>query len=204
MTTIGSLSGGLQVLSSYNVAADTNGDGVVSAEELAASQSGRSQDPTVTGDSAAAGAASQVASSVVSMMLDAQAAGASRPPEPMDAASLFSTIDADGDGNVTREEFLSARPSDMSEEQAAQLFDQFDTEGTGTLSQDQFVEAFEANRPDGPPPPPSETASTSDELDVEDILDEVQRIIDAYRLGLDETETETAVSTSSTSDSTTV
>ncbi|MBA9033272.1 EF-hand domain-containing protein [Rhizobium leguminosarum] len=69
----------------------------------------------------------------------------------MDVAQL----DSDGDGYVSKAEFVAARPSDVSEDQARTLFDSFDSEGSGSLSVDAMTEAMSAQqseRPEGPPP----------------------------------------------------
>lgn len=72
---------------------DTNGDGVVSAEELAAantsSASPRLKDPTVEGENAASGVTSQVAGDVMAMLLsrESSAAGASEGAPRIDAVA---------------------------------------------------------------------------------------------------------------------
>jgi Ca2+-binding EF-hand superfamily protein len=70
---------------------------------------------------------------------------------PPDPSKLFSKLDADGDGNVTREEFVAGRPDHVSEKEAGKLFDKLDKEGSGSLSQSQFETALKEA---GPPPPP--------------------------------------------------
>ncbi|AHG48233.1 hypothetical protein RLEG12_04800 (plasmid) [Rhizobium leguminosarum bv. trifolii CB782] len=45
-------------------------------------------------------------------------------------------LDTDGDGYVSKAEFVAARPSDVTEDQAGTLFDSFDSEGSGSLSVD--------------------------------------------------------------------
>lgn len=49
--------------------------------------------------------------------------------------SLFSKMDTDSSGGVSKEEFTSARPSDVSETMANNLYDSLDTSGTGSLSE---------------------------------------------------------------------
>lgn len=72
---------------------DTNGDGVVSAEELAAantsSASPRLTDPTVEGENAASGVTSQVAGDVMAMLLSRESseAGASEGTPRIDAVA---------------------------------------------------------------------------------------------------------------------
>lgn len=77
---------------------------------------------------------------------------------PPSAADMFSAMDADGDGSVTEAEFVSARPSDMSEEQATSLYNSIDTEGTGSITETQLADSMGA--PQGPPPPPPEDSET--------------------------------------------
>jgi Ca2+-binding EF-hand superfamily protein len=64
---------------------------------------------------------------------------------------LLTALDTDEDGNVTLEEFVTARPDDVSEEDATTLFNSFDSEGTGSLTTDELSDAMKSNRP-GPPP----------------------------------------------------
>jgi len=77
---------------------------------------------------------------------------------------LVTSMDADGDGQVSMAEFVAARPSDVSEEQATNLFNIFDTEGSGSLTTDQLQEAMSKNAPPmgaGPPPPPPSSSDDS-------------------------------------------
>jgi Ca2+-binding EF-hand superfamily protein len=68
---------------------------------------------------------------------------------------MLSDLDTDGDGQVSKAEFVAGRPSDVSEDQAGTLFDSFDSESSGSLSVDTLTEAMSAQRserPEGPPP----------------------------------------------------
>ncbi len=67
-------------------------------------------------------------------------------------SEMFKKLDSDGDGQLTKAEFVDGRPEEVSEEQAAALFDKLDTEQTGSLSFDDFSTAMAANGPKGPPP----------------------------------------------------
>lgn len=88
------------------------------------------------------------------------------------ASDMFTKMDTDGDGAVTKEEFMAARPSDVSEEQSSQLYSSIDTESTGSITEEQFTTAM-ADAPKGPPPsggaggpPPSggsQSASSSED-----------------------------------------
>ncbi|WP_245464159.1 EF-hand domain-containing protein [Rhizobium sp. NXC24] len=68
-------------------------------------------------------------------------------------SDMISAMDTDGDGNISEAEFVAARPSDVSEDQATTLFKSFDTSNTGSLTEDQLASAMQSNEP--PPPPPS-------------------------------------------------
>ncbi|BCW88877.1 hypothetical protein sos41_20210 [Alphaproteobacteria bacterium SO-S41] len=61
--------------------------------------------------------------------------------------SMFSKIDGDQDGKVTKDEFVAARPKDISETKAADLYAKIDTEGTNALTEDQLKAGMEANKP---------------------------------------------------------
>lgn len=111
------------------------------------------------------------------------------------AADRYAEMDADGDGSVTKAEFIAARPDEVSEEDATAFYDGIDSEGTGSISLAQFEEARPAHgpgRPHGPPPgpPPSETASTAgagaaDETGTTDtattLTDQLTRLMEAIK-----------------------
>jgi len=71
-----------------------------------------------------------------------------------DAAELFSKLDSDGDGKVTRDEFVSGRPDDVSEEDAGKFYDKIAEnsggDGSSGLSQTQFTTGLQnAGPPSG-------------------------------------------------------
>ena len=119
----------------------------------------------------------------------AAAAGNGRPT----AAERFADMDVNGDGSVTKAEFIAARPDRVSEEDATSFYDRIDTEGTGSITLAQFEDARPANgpgRPHGPPPgpPPSETASTGDattasssETATGALADQLNRLMEAIK-----------------------
>jgi len=142
---------------------DSDGDGYVSkAEFVAARPSDVSEDQAGTlfdsFDSEGAGSLSVDALTEAMSAQQSERAEGPPPPPPSDdddLASLLSDLDTDGDGQVSKAEFVAGRPSDVSEEQAGTLFDSFDSEGSGSLSVDALTEAMSAQqseRPEGPPP----------------------------------------------------
>jgi Ca2+-binding EF-hand superfamily protein len=165
---------------------DTNGDGVISAEELEAAKSSRTQDPTVSSDNAATGAQSQLQSSMISMLLQASSTAQTEGEQSRDSRDLFSAIDADGDGKITQDEFVSARPEEVSEEEATARFGELDTEKSGFLTE----ETFAAGMPQRPEAidASAEGASEDDTVSIFDILAEMERVIDAYRENGSETQ----------------
>lgn len=80
---------------------------------------------------------------------------------PPSTSDMFSKMDSNSDGKVTKDEFVAARPDDISEEQASSLFDSIDSEGTGSITEEQFANSMQKHGAP-PAPPPSDTASGSD------------------------------------------
>lgn len=89
--------------------------------------------------------------------------GASSVGEIPSAEDMIASMDTDSDGSITQEEFVAARPDDVSEEMATNLWNSFDAESAGSLTTDELQTAMAAEGPHGPPPPPP-----SDEEDDED------------------------------------
>ena len=195
MTSISSSLSGNSLYSTSLSSLDTNGDGIVSAEELAAAEKAsgrqRTQDPTVENQNAASGVSSQVAGGVMAMLL-ANSGGEtdSQADDRQSAADLFAKIDVDGDGKVTEAEFTAARPEDMSEDDATALFARLNGEGTGSLTEDQFVTAMEELRPEGPPPVDDQSAEDDDTVSLFDVLEEMKQVIAAYSAFTEQQESE--------------
>lgn len=190
LTSISSLSGSTTTyLSRY----DTNGDGTVSASELAAanttssssttsvSLTSSSQEEVSTGDAAAA----QLSSLMMSMILQAggnEAQGKQSDDAASDQLSV-STLDTDGDGVVSAVEFNAAKPEDVSDDMSAQLFSVLDADGDGSITESEFSAAR-----NGPPPPPptdaADTSTTVDDTSAEDVLEQIQRTVEQYLASL--------------------
>lgn len=85
--------------------------------------------------------------------------------EAVNTENMVTAMDTDSDGTITQEEFVAARPDDVSEDMANSLWSQFDTESAGSLSTDEMQTAMASGRPHGPPPPPPEDEEDDDEDD---------------------------------------
>jgi Ca2+-binding EF-hand superfamily protein len=91
----------------------------------------------------------KMASSTRGALLHAQAQGAGSKGPDQDQ---LGKLDTDGDGTISRDEFIAGRPDEVSEDQAGSLFDSVDTEKSGSLSSQALAEGMKARRPHGPPP----------------------------------------------------
>jgi Ca2+-binding EF-hand superfamily protein len=60
---------------------------------------------------------------------------------------MFTKLDADQNGSVTKDEFVSGRPKDVSEKKASELYSKIDTSGSGALTEDQFDEGTKSSKP---------------------------------------------------------
>ncbi len=66
---------------------------------------------------------------------------------------LLKRIDTNGDGSVSKDEFVTNRPQNASENQAKETWSKLDTENTGSLTASQFISAMASvGPPPGPPP----------------------------------------------------
>lgn len=201
MTSVTSLSG-YSYSTSYKSSLDKNGDGVVSADELASGQTSSGSGTTSTTSTSASSSilsTGEVAgtsaldklSSLINTILMQMTSGESQ-PQPEENSDFFTSLDADGDGLLTEAEFSAGKPEDVSDEQSASLFAKMDADGDGSVS----AEEIAAQRPEGPPPPPpsGETAASDDsDTSLTDLLEQLQSVIDNYLENLADTEEEQTV-----------
>ncbi len=90
--------------------------------------------------------------------------------ERKSSSEVFDSMDTDQDGTVSLEEFMAARPKNVSEDQAKEFFASIDTENTGSITKSQFEEAAPPGPPPGPPPSAENSSGTGS---IEDILQSI-------------------------------
>ncbi|EJC80278.1 hypothetical protein Rleg4DRAFT_1899 [Rhizobium leguminosarum bv. trifolii WSM2297] len=123
MTSVSSLGSTLSQYQSPLSSLDKNGDGVISADELAAasqsSSSGTTATATDSGDSSA-DIVKKITADILSLMLSLQKTDGSNDQndggDQSDDASkgVFAAMDSNGDGKLSEAEFLAADPSKIS------------------------------------------------------------------------------------------
>jgi Ca2+-binding EF-hand superfamily protein len=59
-----------------------------------------------------------------------------------DASEMFSKMDSDSDGKVTKSEFVSSRPDDVSADMATKMYTSIDTDNTGSITETQLADAM--------------------------------------------------------------
>jgi len=134
----------------------------------------------------------QMASSMQSVLLQSQevdqngnqGGGHGGPP---DSEQMFKDLDTDSDGTVTRDEFVSGRPDDVSEDQAGAFYDKIASaagaDSSSGLSQDQLAEGMKkAGPPDGAEQTAaSQTTSSSQSSSNDQLLQELLKAIGSYQ-----------------------
>ncbi|MBP1851186.1 hypothetical protein [Rhizobium halophytocola] len=78
--------------------------------------------------------------------------GGAKPPqggEEPDFSTLYSELDSDQDGRLTKAEFAAGAKAEGDADYASALFDALDSDGTGGLSLDQFTEGLRQDGPGG-------------------------------------------------------
>ncbi|MBS8228744.1 EF-hand domain-containing protein [Vannielia litorea] len=122
---------------------DTNGDGSLSAEELAAGDAVRFARADANGDG-----------EISAEELAAAAQAREEARRTQRAERMIERLDTDGNGTVSAEEFAAGRPERAQERRAQMLdtlFERMDTNDDGTVSEQEFetAMAFLAERGEG-------------------------------------------------------
>ncbi|WSH63551.1 EF-hand domain-containing protein [Rhizobium ruizarguesonis] len=120
MTSVSSLGSTLTQYQSPLSSLDKNGDGVISADELAAvSQSSTSATASTDSDDSSTDIVKKITADILSLMLsmqktdssDDQADGSDQSDD--DSKGVFAAMDTNGDGKLTESEFLAADPNSI-------------------------------------------------------------------------------------------
>nr|WP_204333604.1 EF-hand domain-containing protein [Rhizobium leguminosarum] len=93
---------------------DKNGDGVISADELAAaSQSSTSATASTDSDDSSTDIVKKITADILSLMLSMQKTDGSDDQNDDASKGVFAAMDTDGDGKLTESEFLAADPNSI-------------------------------------------------------------------------------------------
>lgn len=87
------------------------------------------------------------------------------------SAGLFAKTDADGNGTVSKEEFVKARPKNVSADQATSHYNKIDSSGTNVLTADQLKASLKANRPPQGLDPHSFTNGSNEDTGLQALLE---------------------------------
>lgn len=97
----------------------------------------------------------QLSDSIMSMLLELQETSTTTDGNSsFDAQQLFSDMDTDGDGTLTKDEFMAAAPDDVSDEMSENLWSLMASSDAEAISEDDYLAAMT--------PPAHTTASDED------------------------------------------
>jgi len=82
-------------------------------------------------------------------------AGAGQDGGKPDATEMFKKLDSNGDGKLTKDEFVAGKPDNVTAEQAGALYDSMAQGKTDGLTQDQFTSGMQAQQSKGGGAPPA-------------------------------------------------
>ncbi|MGO6966759.1 EF-hand domain-containing protein [Rhizobium leguminosarum] len=114
MTSVSSLGSAVTQYQSPLSSLDKNGDGVISADELAAaSQSSTSGTASTDSDDSSTDIVKKITADILSLMLSMQKTDGSDDQGDDASKGVFAAMDTDGDGKLTESEFLAADPTSI-------------------------------------------------------------------------------------------
>ncbi|MDV4160944.1 EF-hand domain-containing protein [Rhizobium leguminosarum] len=120
MTSVSSLGSTVTQYQSPLSSLDKNGDGVISADELAAaSQSSKSGTTSTDSDDSSTDIVKKITADILSLMLSMQKTdgsgdqGDGSDQSDDDSKGVFAAMDTNGDGKLTESEFLAADPNSI-------------------------------------------------------------------------------------------
>ncbi|MBY5319501.1 MULTISPECIES: EF-hand domain-containing protein [Rhizobium] len=114
MTSVSSLGSTLTQYQSPLSSLDKNGDGVISADELAAaSQSSTSATASTDSDDSSTDIVKKITADILSLMLSMQKTDGSDDQNDDASKGVLAAMDTDGDGKLTESEFLAADPNSI-------------------------------------------------------------------------------------------
>jgi Ca2+-binding EF-hand superfamily protein len=148
---IGAATSILQSLTSSSATSSTTSAGQSQDASNPFALGSSSQDTVNTGFTPSAGGGSQISAQTMSALIGAQeqsGSTSSSAPTSQSAAlqNLFSQIDANGDGEISKSEFESALGAGGTNVAAADsVFSQLDTNGDGNVSLDELKNALEGS-----------------------------------------------------------
>jgi hypothetical protein len=103
---------------------------------------------------------SRVSSSAMDVLMRFGPQGGMMPPGvrngaggPPNIAQIYSDMDSDSDGKVTKDEFVAGSKDRLGEDKAGKLFDRIDSRNAGSITEEQFAEGVmhgEGHRHMGP------------------------------------------------------
>lgn len=113
----------------------------------------------------------------------AESSSTSSTGKATDPSKMFEDLDSDGDGTVTKSEFVAGRPDEVSEDQAGAFFDKIASaagaESSSGLSQEQLAEGMKTA---GPPDQAAATQTASTQSSNTDLLlQELMKAIGSYQ-----------------------
>ena len=128
-------------------------DQFVSGLKTAASDQDQDDATSSTSTSATASSSSAASSTDPGALLDQVLAmlqsGAQSTAAPNDPSQMFASLDTNGDGTVSKDEFVAGAPQGVSADQAGAFFDKISNGNGDSLTKDQFVSGLQnAGPPD--------------------------------------------------------